>query len=88
MNASKNTINKNTFKELVAIAPYVNVRGCDSSQIAFIAKNENNLDELDIVNYVRNGVDIDLENDKVDKKKLNKLLNKQQEAFREYGILR
>ena len=76
---------KNTFKELIGVSRYV--RSCDSSQVAFIAKNESNLDDLDIVNYIRQGTDIDLENDKVEKKKLNKLLEKEKEAFKEYGIL-
>lgn len=77
---------KDTFKELINVRWYI--RSCDTSQLATIAKNETNLDELDIINYVRTGVDIDLEKDKVDKKKLNKLLNKQKEAFLDYGILR
>lgn len=76
---------KNTFKELVGIRKYI--RSCDSSQITFIAKNENDLEDLDIINYVRKGIDIDLEHDKVDKKKLNILLAKEKEAFKVYGIL-
>lgn len=76
---------KNTFKELIGIKHYV--RSCDSSQLAFIAKNEVDIDDVDLIEYVRKGSDIDLEHDKVDKKKLNKLIDKEKEAFKAYGIL-
>ena len=77
---------KNTFKELLGLNMYI--RSCDSSQIAFMVKNGVDTDEVDIVNYVREGTDIDLEHDKLDNKKLKKLLAREGQAFEAYGILR
>lgn len=66
---------KLSFGELKEIAPYI--RGCDSSQLAYIIKNEDVVPE-DVVNYTRSGrredgrgteKDIELELDVLDTEK-------------------
>lgn len=78
---------KSSFSEILPIYKYI--RGCDTSQLAFIAKNvdSDNLKDIDVVNYVRDGIDIDLRNDKVNNYDLEKLLNMEKEGFNYYGIL-
>lgn len=78
---------KSSFSEILPAYKYI--RGCDTSQLAFIAKNvdSDNLRDIDVVNYVRDGVDIDLRNDKVNNYDLEKLLNMEKEGFSYYGIL-
>lgn len=78
---------KSSFSEILPAYKYI--RGCDTSQLAFIAKNvdSDNLRDIDVVNYVRDGTDIDLRNDKVNNYDLEKLLNMEKEGFSYYGIL-
>ena len=78
---------KSSFAEILPAYKYI--RGCDTSQLAFIAKNvdSDNLRDIDVVNYVRDGIDIDLKNDKVNNYNLEKLLNMEKEGFNYYGIL-
>ena len=79
---------KTTFKELLQARTLI--RSCDTSQLAYMAKNEIMVDDLDIVHYERSeeiGPDIDLEFDKLSNHKLNKLISSEKEAFKEYGIL-
>lgn len=78
---------KSSFSEILPAYKYI--RGCDTSQLAFIAKNvdSDNLRDIDVVNYVRDGADIDLRNDKVNNYDLEKLLNMEKEGFSYYGIL-
>lgn len=78
---------KSSFAEILPAYKYI--RGCDTSQLAFIAKNvdSDNLNDIDVVNYVRDGIDIDLRNDKVNNYDLEKLLNMEKEGFNYYGIL-
>lgn len=78
---------KSSFSEILPVYKYI--RGCDTSQLAFIAKNikSDDIKDIDIVNYVRDGIDIDLKNDKVNNYDLEKLLNMEKEGFNYYGIL-
>lgn len=78
---------KSSFSEILPVYRYI--RGCDTSQLAFIAKNveSDNLNDIDVVNYVRDGKDIDLAHDKVNNYDLEKLLNMEKEGFKYYGIL-
>ena len=78
---------KSSFSEI--IPPYKYIRSCDTSQLSFIAKNipSDDLNEIDVVNYVRDGEDIDLKNDKINNYDLEKLLNMEKEGFKYYGIL-
>ena len=77
---------KRSFDELLPIRNVV--RSCDSSQIAFMAKNKLCQGDVDyLIMYRRQGTPIDLEHDVLDKGKLNALYKKEQEDFKEYGLL-
>ena len=79
---------KTTFKELLQARDVI--RSCDTSQLAYMAKNEIMVDDIDMVNYTRSeerGPDIDLEVDKLSNHKLNKLISAEKEQLKDYGIL-
>lgn len=77
---------KRSFDELLPVKNVV--RSCDSSQIAFMAKNKLCQGDIDyLIRYRRQGTPIDLEHDVLDKDKLNTLYKKEQEDFKEYGLL-
>lgn len=64
---------KQSFSELDKVEDII--RSCDSSQLAFIAKNEKDIKNINTYSYIRKGVDIDLENDVLDNSLLNSLTN-------------
>ena len=79
---------KKTFAELDALAEVRQIRGCDTSQLAFMDKNKV-LTSLsgNVHDYVRNGEDIDLIEDTCDNVNLIRLKLEEKECLREYGIL-
>ena len=81
---------KTTFKELINVRKYI--RGCDTSQLAFMAKNKVNISRLTlkgnaVINYQRYGIDIDLAVDNCDENQLNILKKKLKEEQVLYGLL-
>lgn len=78
---------KSSFSEILPVYKYI--RGCDTSQLATIAKNVDSdaIKDIDVVNYVRDGESIDLAHDKVNNYDLEKLLDMEKEGFKYYGIL-
>lgn len=86
---------KRSFSELLPVKDII--RSCDTSQVSYIAKNYdivnnfNNMSDhsmiLDIGRSKDMGPDIDLEYDKLDDIKLRKILNWEKGAFNKYGIL-
>lgn len=78
---------KSSFAEILPVYKYI--RSCDTSQLSFIAKNVDTdlLKSTDIVNYVRDGSDINLATDKVNNYDLEKLLDMEREGFKYYGVL-
>lgn len=78
---------KSSFAEILPVYKYI--RGCDTSQLVAIAKNvdSDDLNNLDIVNYKREGDPIDLEHDRVNNFDLEKLIKMESEGFKYYGIL-
>lgn len=78
---------KSSFAEILSVYKYI--RSCDTSQLSFIAKNVDTdlLKSTDIVNYVRDGSDINLATDKVNNYDLEKLLDMEREGFKYYGVL-
>ena len=80
---------KKTFAELDALADVEQIRGCDTSQLAFMDKNDVQtiMANCDVHNYSRNGVDIDLAKDVCDNVNLIRLKLEEQELLKKYGIL-
>ena len=79
---------KKTFAELDALASVKQIRGCDTSQLAFIDKNHVQLSLFDDVHsYVREGEDIDLDKDVCVNTNLILLKLEEQECLKEHGIL-
>ena len=76
---------KKTFAELDALTDIKQIRGCDTSQIAFMDKNKV---VADVHDYVRDGEDIDLAKDVCSNTNLIRLKLEEQEILRKYGILR
>ena len=62
------------------------VRGCDTSQVAFMVKN-NATGCDDFVEYVRDGVDIDLAEDKYSTSSMLTLRDKINGQFKAYDVL-
>lgn len=80
---------KKTFAELDELAEVKQIRGCDTSQLAFMDKNIEQLSLLDNVHsYVRDGADIDLATDVCSNVNLIRLKLEEQECLAKYGILR
>lgn len=79
---------KKTFAELDVLAEVRQIRGCDTSQLAFMDKNKV-LTSLsgNVHDYVRNGEDIDLIEDTCDNVNLIRLKLEEKECLREHGIL-
>lgn len=73
---------KKTFKELFPVFPFI--RGCDTSQVAFIIKNNV---EAPVISYERDGTDINLEVDVLDSAKVRKVRDEANKILREYGVL-
>lgn len=80
---------KKTFAELDALADVKQIRGCDTSQLAFMDKNYVSvaLSESDVHDYVRNGEDIDLAEDVCNNVNLIRLKLEEQESLKKHGIL-
>lgn len=79
---------KETFEELDKLAEIKQIRGCDTSQLAFIDKNYDGLRTSDFIHdYVREGADIDLAHDTCSNTNLIRLKLEEQECLRRYGIL-
>lgn len=79
---------KKTFAELDALAEVKQIRGCDTSQLAFMDKNCVQTHLLDDVHdYSRSGEDIDLAKDVCDNTNLIRLKLEEQELLKKYGIL-
>ena len=79
---------KSTFAELDALARVEQIRGCDTSQLAFMDKNAWSVTVLDNVHdYVRDGEDIDLAKDTCDNCNLIQLKFEEQECLKKHGIL-
>lgn len=79
---------KKTFAELDALARIEQIRGCDTSQLAFMDKNAWSVTVLDNVHdYVRDGEDIDLAKDTCDNCNLIQLKFEEQECLKKHGIL-
>lgn len=80
---------KKTFAELDELADVQQIRGCDTSQLAFMDKNNVQTDETncDVHNYYRKGEDIDLAKDVCDNVNLIHLKLEEQELLKKYGIL-
>ena len=76
---------KTTFSELLPVRNII--RSCDTSQLAFMAKNNVSLEDLDLVHYARKGIDIDLVKDNCNNRRLCELARKQEEDFTAYGLL-
>lgn len=83
---------KTTFKEILPVSTII--RGCDTSQLAFIDKNRgkfyHNFGELDTISFTRDESvqqPIDLEHDKCDLARLYDLRVKTNQRMKEYGIL-
>lgn len=72
---------KNTFSELLAVKHLV--RSCDTSQIAFMAKNltSKEIKDTDIIEYTRCGRDIDLAKDSCSDRTLMDLKRKLDETW-------
>ena len=81
---------KKTFAELDALADVKQIRGCDTSQLAFMDKNYARvmLSASDVHDYVRDGEDIDLVKDVCRNTNLIRLKLEEQECLKKYGILR
>ena len=81
---------KKTFAELDSLAAVKQIRGCDTSQLAFMDKNNVQTTETncDVYNYYRKGEDIDLAKDVCDNVNLIRLKLEEQELLKKYGILR
>ena len=81
---------KKTFAELDALADVKQIRGCDTSQLAFMDKNnvQTNETNCDVHNYYRKGEDIDLAKDVCNNVNLIRLKLEEQELLKKYGILR
>lgn len=75
---------KNSFSELLPASELI--RGCDSSQVAYISKNESNIN-IDTINYVRKGVNIPLETETLNIEKTKEVLARTIEGFKLYGVL-
>ena len=73
---------KKTFKELFPVFPFI--RGCDTSQAAFIVKNNV---KAPVIQYERDGVDIDLEKDTPSTAEVKKVKDEVNEILRGYGVL-
>lgn len=79
---------KKTFAELDALADVKQIRGCDTSQLAFMDKNSYQLQVFDTVHdYVRDGEDIDLAKDVCNNANLIRLKLEEQESLKKHGIL-
>lgn len=79
---------KKTFAELDTLAEVKQIRGCDTSQIAFMDKNKSQMTFMDNVHdYIRVGEDIDLANDVCDNANMIRLKLEEQEVLRKHGIL-
>ena len=79
---------KKTFAELDALADVKQIRGCDTSQLAFMDKNDYQLTVFDNVHdYERSGEDIDLEKDVCSNTNLIRLKLEEQESLQKHGIL-
>lgn len=79
---------KSTFAELDKLAEVENIRGCDTSQLAFMDKNDYQPTVFDNVHdYVRSGEDIDLAKDVCSNTNLIRLKLEEQERLKKYGIL-
>lgn len=85
-----------TFDEIVNVKNII--RSCDTSQVSYMTKNLLILDQIDkdilpgnlFVQFMRDdtvGPDVDLANDVLSNKRLEKVLYWEKEAFKEYGIL-
>ena len=79
---------KSTFAELDKLAEIKNIRGCDTSQLAFMDKNDYQLTVFDNVHdYERSGKDIDLDRDICSNTNLIQLKLEERECLKKYGIL-
>lgn len=79
---------KSTFAELDKLAEIKNIRGCDTSQLAFMDKNDYQLTVFDNVHdYERSGTDIDLDRDICSNTNLIQLKLEERECLKKYGIL-
>lgn len=79
---------KSSFSELNKLNSVTQIRGCDTSQLAFMAKNHVILPTSESVhNYERDGEDIDLAVDCCDLSTLIKLKNAETESLRSHGFL-
>lgn len=79
---------KKTFAELDALAEVRQIRGCDTSQLAFMDKNHVSVEiPEDVHDYARVGTDIDLAVDVCDNANLIRLKLAEQECLRDHGIL-
>ena len=76
---------KKTFAELDELAKIKQIRGCDTSQLAFMDKN--NAVNANVHDYGREGEDIDLAHDKCNNVNLIRLKLEEQEILFEHGIL-
>lgn len=77
---------KETFKELETNEVHKYIRSCDSSQLAFIAKNNDTL-PANIIDYTRKGIDIDLEKDFVNENLLSQAIYNLKKERKDRGIL-
>ena len=75
---------KESFAELDALADVKQIRGCDTSQLAFMDKNKV-ID--DVHDYIRDGEDIDLDKDVCSNTNLIRLKLDEQERLKDHGIL-
>lgn len=80
---------KSTFAELDALADVKQIRGCDTSQLAFMDKNnvQTFMTNCDVHNYYREGEDIDLDKDVCSNTNLIQLKLEERECLKKYGIL-
>lgn len=77
---------KESFIELMGVFPFI--RSCDTSQLAFMDKNQVWTADPDaVLFYERRGEDIDLAKDKCDNIHLIELRYEEREAMAKYGIL-